>query len=427
MPINYINKLRLFQRDARLFLLVMSITNFAHIGMYIMIFNLYLLRLGYDIAFIGLINGTAQLAMALFSIPAGLLGRRFTNRRMLLVGVGMAFVGFGALPLAEVFSETDRPTSMMSAWLMIANALGWLGAASFAVNMNPYLMSITDAGERQHVFSVRHAIMPLAGFGGTLFAGFLPGVFANTLNVSIDGPIPYRYVLFLAASLLIPAWFVLKTTHPQIEEGQSSQNATKADTQTDTQSTKMPTGVMVFMATVVLLQIAGYNSAQTFFNVYLDDGLRLPTATIGMLVSTAQLLGVPMALLAPFLVTRWGSRNAITLGILGMAIALIPLAWIPHWRAAGVGYMGVIALFAFTSPIFAIYQQESVPIAWRSTLSGAILMTTGLGRAGIALSGGYLISNFGYSTFFTLGAILATVGGLLFWGHRQHSPLHNHT
>ena len=113
MTKKYVEKIRLFNRDVHLFLLVTALTGFCYVGMYVMLFNLYLLRLGYDLAFIGLINGAAQLGMALFSLPAGMLGRRFSSRRMLILGLCIATVGLGILPLAEAM-----PTGWQSAWLI---------------------------------------------------------------------------------------------------------------------------------------------------------------------------------------------------------------------------------------------------------------------------------------------------------------------
>ena len=371
--------------------------------MYVMLFNLYLLRLGYDLAFIGLVNGVAQMGMALFSLPAGSMGRRWTSRRMLIVGIGMAAIGLGALPLAE-----SMPAAWQAGWLIGTYAFAWLGGALFIVNSNPFLMSVTGPEERQHVFSIRQAVLPLAAFGGSLVGGLLPGLLAGPLGLTLDQPDPYRYVLFIAAAFLIPALLALKATRSVISSDAQQIRVEDAGPR--------PTGLMAFMALVVLLQVVGHSSARTFFNVYLDDGLHMSTAAIGGLAAVGQLLAAPVALVTPFLVARWGSGRTITWGILGMALALLPLALIPHWSAAGSGFMGVVALFALTTPAFAVCQQEIVAPAWRATMAGAIAMTTGLSTAAVAFGGGYVIDAFGYQTFFVACAVLAAVGSLLFWG-----------
>jgi predicted MFS family arabinose efflux permease len=98
-----------------------------------------------------------------------------------------------------------------------------------------------------------------------------------------------------------------------------------------------------------------------------------------------------------------------------MAGSLLLLAVLPRWWSAGLGYMGLNALFAITTLAFTITSQELVSPAWRATMSGSTTMATGLSRAGMAFGGGYLITNFGFSTLFFVGAGLTLAGALLFW------------
>jgi predicted MFS family arabinose efflux permease len=270
-------------------------------------------------------------------------------------------------------------------------------------------MAITKPAERQYVFSVQLSLTPLSAFAGSLIGGLLPGFFAAALGLSLDEPAAYRYVLFIAATLFLPAMFAVGLTRRQVDSEQPHSRGQYGDS-------PRPTGLIIFMAAVVLLQVVGQSAADIFFNVYLDKSLEMSTAAIGGLTGFSRLLAVPMALLTPLLVSRWGIGRTITRGILGMAVAMLPLALIPHWGAASFGFMGVVALFTLTAPAFAIAQQEIVPPAWRSTMAGAISMTTGLGTAAVAFGGGYVITDLGYQTFFVAAAVLAAIGGLLFWG-----------
>lgn len=401
MLTTYRNAFRLFNRDVRLYLIAWALLGFAYVGIFMVLFNLYLLRLGYGPAFIGLINALAQMATALFSLPAGALGRRWGSRRMLIVGVIGAGLSLGLLPLAELI-----PAAWQSGWLTITYVSTWLVAALLIVNSNPFLMGVTSPEERDHAFSVREALFPLAAFGGSLAGGLLPGFFAATSGLSLTQPAPYRYALFIAAALFAPAALALLAT------GQASTEQAHARAR---EATPLPSGLIAFIALVVLLQVAGSSVVNIFFNVYLDDGLGVPTAWIGTLAAVGRLVAVPAALATPLLVARWGIGRTIVLGILGMALALLPLALIPHWGAAGLGYMGVVALFALTMPAFAICQQEIVPPGWRATMAGAIAMTTGLSTAAVAFGGGQVITAFGYQALFLISAGLTATGATLLW------------
>ena len=57
MITDYLAKLRRIHRDARLMIAAQAIMGFSYVGVYSVLFNLYLLRLGYDPAGIGQING----------------------------------------------------------------------------------------------------------------------------------------------------------------------------------------------------------------------------------------------------------------------------------------------------------------------------------------------------------------------------------
>ncbi len=102
---DYLAAVRLFSRDIRYFLLSVALNGFAFFGIYALLFNLYLLRLGYDTAFIGLVNAVGPLALAFGSLPSGVLSRRIGSRRALLSGYLLMGVTVLLLPLGEGFVQ----------------------------------------------------------------------------------------------------------------------------------------------------------------------------------------------------------------------------------------------------------------------------------------------------------------------------------
>ncbi len=156
-------------------------------GIYTLLLNLYLLRLGYSPGFVGVVNASGMLALALFSLPAGALGGRWGSRRTLIAGLSLIVIGLGLLPLAELV-----PVPFRRGWLVGTYMIAWLGVAMYFVNTNPFLMVVTTAVERNHVFSVQVALWPIAGFAGSLVGGVLPDHIAGLLRVPLDHPAPYR-------------------------------------------------------------------------------------------------------------------------------------------------------------------------------------------------------------------------------------------
>ena len=70
-----------FSRDVRLYLMANALFGFVLFGgIYPLLYNLYLLRLGYNTQFVGLANATGALCFALSSLPSGMLGGRWGSR-----------------------------------------------------------------------------------------------------------------------------------------------------------------------------------------------------------------------------------------------------------------------------------------------------------------------------------------------------------
>ena len=400
----YLDVLRDFNRDVRLYLVTtMLIGLTVDGGVYTVLFNLYLLRLGYGPEFVGLVNGSGMLVFALCCLPAGTLSGRWGNRRMMIVGLTLLTIGCGLLPFAELHTG-----NWQAGWLFITWCFAFTGFAMYFVNTAPFVMTVTHQSERNHVFSVQAAVWSLAGFAGSLIGGFLPGLFAIYLGVSLDQPAPYRYSLLVASLLLIPSVLAIVGTregHTQpIKERQA-----KGETS--------PLKLIAFLTLVRLLVVTGVGTLFTFFNVYMDAGLQISTVHIGVLSAVGRLLSIPTALIVPLLTVRWGSGRTAAWASLGTAFSMLPLALIPHWGAAGLGYIGTIALTSIRYPAFLVYTMERVSPGWRGTMSGAGEMASGLSFSAMALGGGYIIAAFGYHSFFLTGASLTVLGTLSFLIH----------
>lgn len=63
------------------------------------------------------------------------------------------------------------------------------------------------------------------------------------------------------------------------------------------------------MGLIILLRTSTEGAGKTFFNVYLDVALQVPTVTIGTVMAFGQLLAIPGALLMPLLAQRWGRER----------------------------------------------------------------------------------------------------------------------
>ena len=120
-----------------------------------------------------------------------------------------------------------------------------------------------------------------------------------------------------------------------------------------------------------MLTITSLAVVHFFFNVYLDAELNVSIAHIGLILAIGRLLAVPAALVIPILTSRWGNGGASLWSSLGSAISLIPLALIPQWSAASLGFVAVMVLASIRYPTFMIYTMEVVSPEQRGIASGA--------------------------------------------------------
>jgi MFS family permease len=402
--------LRSVGRPALLYLGAIALVGFAiDGGVYSVLFNLFLLRLGYGTEQIGLINAAAQLTFAVSALPAGGLGARFGTRRMLLLGLALMLAGCALLPIADVI-----PAGARLAWMLAMVAMLYFGIALYYVNTAPFLLGMIAPSERNHMFGLQSALLAVAAFGGGIAGGLFPPFFASLLGVSLDEPAPYRYALLLASLALLPAIIAIRAT-PR-EEAQPAETPGQAASSSSPEIT-IPSAVMaaiVMMGLVRLLQVGAIAAVNSFFNVYLDRGLGIGTAQIGTITAFGRLLGAPAALATSRLTRRFGNRSVVAWSTLGSALALAPIALVPHWAAAALTLVCIVSMSSIRYASSLVYFLELVPPQRRATVSGMTEMAGGLSFTIMALLGGYLISWYGYPSLFVLGALVTALGGLVF-------------
>jgi predicted MFS family arabinose efflux permease len=184
----------------------------------------------------------------------------------------------------------------------------------------------------------------------------------------------------------------------------------------------IPVAVLTAIFAAVLLRVIGEGVVRTFLNIYLDDGLQMTVVNIGLLLGVGQLLAVPAAMAFPLFTLRWGPIGIYLACTLGMAVSFIPMALIPHWAIAGFSYMTVMALVSLARPAIVAVQLGAVRPSWHTVMTGTTSTAVGLGWALASLTGGFLVTSFGYPSLFIASAVMTGGGALVFWLYfRVHS------
>lgn len=393
-----LKQFRSLNRDVKLHLLSRFFTGFGYAGIYMVLFNLYLLRLGYGPSFVGLTNGVGRLGGALFSIVGGALGTRFGSRRVAIIGITVASLCLMLVVGGEWFSGTTRQV-----WIVVAFSCVWMGGSTYLVNQTPLITRLTTQEQRSHAFSALRATAIFGAFSGNLVGGFLPRVVVLIAGVPVDSPSAYRFPLLLGGLVVAGAGvMVLQTREVAARGGQPS---------TD-EKDPTPVGPIIMIAVVALLLNSSMAAYGTFFTIYLDSVLRVATPLIGLLLGLTQLLSVS-TLITPVLVRRWGKGKTVSRVGIGISVSVVPLALFSHWLAAGGSLLVQSVMTNIRIPAYQQLTQEHLKTRWRALVSGAVQTASGLSVFAVSLVGGFIVVALGYPAMFVMASVASGIGGLM--------------
>lgn len=393
-----------FDRNAYLLFVTGGLLGFTYWGITYLLTNLFVLRLGYGTEVVGNLNALFYVLHMAFSLPAGAVGMRLGSRRAMLLGGLLALFGWALAPAA---SFVLFPHMRISA-LIASRVISSLGGALFIVNSNPALMGAVEPAVSSYAFAFNGTVISLTTFVGSLFGGLLPGLFAAVTRTSMASSVPYGLSLWAAVLVLVPGLVSLGLFR---ETGKGVPRAVTRG------SSVLPLGIIALISLVRFLRECGYGGVLTFFNVYLDTALRLPTPSIGIAVSVSAVVSIISTPLMPWLAKRWGTGGASLAGLFAMAAAVVPMALSGAWLPATAGWAGMTAANSINEAAMQVYILGIVAPRWRALMSGAANMATTLGLAASASGGGYLIRAAGYRGLFLISSGLLLASAAAFAVH----------
>jgi MFS family permease len=391
-----------FDRNVYLLLAVGGLLGFTYWGITYLLTNLFVLRLGFGTQVVGNLNALNYLLLMVASLPAGLAGVRFGARRSMLWGGILALLGWGLAPAAAFV-----PQPWVLPILIASRVLGSVGGALFLVNSNPALMGAAGPESSTYAFALNGTVISATSFAGSICGGLLPQLFGWAARRGPASAVPYGLSLWTAVLLLAPALAALAIFREPGKGGKESV----------LRLSPLPLGLIAIITLVRYLRELGYGGVLTFFTVYLDTGLGLPTSLIGLLVSAASTASIVFTPLMPLLARRTGTGFASLAGLVVMGVSVLPMALSSHWAAAAVGWAGMTAANSINEAAMQVYILQIVAPEWRALMSGAANMATTLGLASSATAGGYIIPSGGYGRLFGISAGLLLASSIVFAGH----------
>ena len=407
---NYLKIVRGFSPTVRFYILANAAVGFAYFGIANVIYNIYLLRLGYDLALIGRVNGVGLLNWALMALPASLIGRRFGLRRVMMFGSLVITLGYVLFLLIDLIPANDRIS-----WLFATSSLVWIGAAMVTVNGLPFLFSVTRVEARRHALAMTNAATAFMAVLGSLVAGFLPGWVAALTHTSLEQAFPYWLTFWLTPVFFVSSIYFFWRMIPAEVDDNSSETW---------QGAPVPLSIFLFFGVVIFLQTASEGGVRAFFNAYLDADLGVSTAHIGALYGLAGLLPIIGALVMPPMVNRLGSGKALGVTALGMAAVLTLLGTFQNILAAALGFILFNILAALAGPIRGVLSQEIVAPRWRGATSAILILGLALGWASMALIGSAIIGVIHFGGLMVLSALSGLLSAGLILAYTRVKTAH---
>jgi len=405
----YAVRVRTFSRNARLYLLNVVIVG-AAMGVFRLLFNFYVLSLGYDEALLGTLITISSMTALLVALPMGYLADILGRKNSLLIS--------GALMSASIMAIVIWPSQET---LYGMNVVSGIGQSLGAVTMAPFLMENSGEKERTYLFSFSSGLQMAMASVGNWIGGYLPTWIGTTRGLPVVSSEAYAGALMVVSLTiavgLLPL-MLLRTPRLKVSE--------KSVFAPITYASKNPT-LLGKMILPMLVTAIGAGLIMPFMNVFFRQAHHQPDPVIGSLFAWGSLAMGLGLLLAPPLADRMGK---IQLVVVTQALSipfLIILGFSPIFWMSAFAYYIRLALMNMSSPIYQTFVMEHVEPSARATVASLVSMAWSFGWAFSPTISGYLQVQYGFGPPFLGTIILYTISTIMYYvfflrGRERRNP-----
>jgi MFS family permease len=422
-----------FERDARIFLLTTLVYGVA-LSLWWVDFNLYLVALGLDPAFIGIAATASSAAGAVFAFPTAILSDRIGRRLVLVLGTGGATLGISGLLL------TTEPVAI----LVLAAVVG-AGNQAFFIVASPLMAERSRPEQRSELFSLQFAISNVTNVGAALLGGAIAAILGSAAagaGGSAGDASVYRVLLVVmaaSAALATITVLALRDDRPRQRRDWQTLEQRPADAWTGEPIAARPGARPAVARRSARLGIPRPSDPRTFWrllfpgflialgagqvipflNVFVEGKFGLDLAALNVIFAITS-LGTAIAILVqPALARRFGKVGSVTL-VQGASIPfLVVLGFSPVLWTVIVAMAVRNSLMNAGNPIANAFAMEQLRPGERATYAatGSLLWSLGWVIAGpwYSLLQRGLGFEAGYTVNFVTIIALYSAGTWLYW------------
>ncbi|HXF85079.1 MAG TPA: MFS transporter [Anaerolineales bacterium] len=393
----YVTHVRAFTPNARLYLVNVMMTGVV-MGVFRLLFNFYVLSLGFDEALLGNLITTSSFVALLAALPMGYLADVIGRKSSLILS--------GALLSAAIVAMALWQSEGM---FYAMNIVSGIAQSLAGVTMSPFLMENSDEAERTYLFSFGQGLTMTMASVGNWIGGYLPTWIGTAQNTSPTSSLAYGNSILItgigAALSILPLIFLQS---PRSRRGQGTIFAPFG------YAAKKPV-LLTKLILPTLLTSIGAGLIMPFMNVFFRVVHHQPDPVIGALFAWGSLaMGIGL-LIAPPLAERMGK---IQLVVISQALSipfLILLGFSPiFWLSASAYYIR-LTLMNMSTPVYQTFVMEHVEPSARATVASLASMAWNFGWAFSPSISGWLQVKYGFGLPFIGTILLYTMSVSMYW------------
>jgi MFS family permease len=360
--------------------LFLGASSFFVLGMfiYVLLYNLYLLDLGYREDFVGQVSSASTAGMVAAILPAAALARRWGLGKLLFA----SFAAVGAISAVRVLASSRAP-------LLALACLSGAAFSLYAVSLAPAIARLTSEKARAMGFSFSTSSSIALGIFGNWLGGHLPGWLGGKRPAMLAGCALVALALWPSARLRIG---------PAPAEGAKLYPRNRF--------------VVRFLIVWAIWNLAT-GSFNPFFTTFFAR-LHTPVQRIGLIMSGSQLSQVVALMLAPLVLRKMGLVSGTAAMLMATALALGGLAAGPTGWAAAAVFMAYTSCQWMSDPGVNTLLMDRVREPERTGAAALMMLVSFAAQLVASLAGGAAIARFGYSAMLACGAGLAAVAAMAF-------------
>lgn len=402
---SYWNK---FNSNVR-YLLIASLLTQTGMGMFMVIYNLYIYSLGYNETLIGSIVSFSSLATVLMVLPAGFISDRVGRRRVILI----SGIIIGLTQFARVFLIHEVP---MITFAFLAGIFG----SFIAVSVVPYLSENSKPELRIHLFSLNAALMTLAIMFGNIVGGFSADIFIWS---GFEQKVAYQYTLAISASIVILGLIPILMIREQVKQRQQAGAKQTADEQTATAVKKIDKKqqwktILLFAGAGLPIGL-GAGLIIPYLNMYFMHRFDASNTQIGLILSLGQFATVIATLIGPALVKKVGNVKAVVFLQLSSIPFLLLTGFTNVLGIAATGFLLRQALMNAGNPIQQTLMMSKVDDSMKGMANSVSQMTFMIGWATMGPIATRFVASYGsywgYAILFMITAVLYLIGSAYYF------------